>query len=462
MAINDPSLLALYGRFHPLVLHFPIALLIMSASFEVYRTFKNANAFSTSSWILLLVGCVSSVIAASMGFLLSISGTGYQGETVEAHRFWGISVAVLAITSLATRYLWQNRNYPFTLPLHRSALLGSVISIFIAGHYGGALTHGENFIPSAAPKPVAFLFGEHTNPKKTIVSADYFNGKIKPVLEKSCFSCHGPSKQQGDLRLDFAQNAFSGGESGLPAIVPSQPMKSEIIRRLFLPQDQKKAMPPEGRERPNAEDLVLLMDWIAMGAPWTGEYTGPTLIPEMVLAEGILPSSENVTFKAKKLGISPIPLSNDSVFFSVDLSKNTESAQNLSKALSLIGEYVAWLKLPADTRAKEIIKATSQMHNLTRINAANAPLQDQDIKHLSKAEQLRHLNLVGTQVTAKGVRRLNNLEQLKKLYLWGSNVSPKDIPALERAFEHSEIYHAAQITTAENGSLDPTFLEAQE
>src|SRR5690242_18114962 len=35
---------------------------------------------------------------------------------------------------------------------------------------------------------------------------------IKPIFEKSCFSCHGPEKAKGKLRLDSLAAALKGGE----------------------------------------------------------------------------------------------------------------------------------------------------------------------------------------------------------------------------------------------------------
>src|ERR1051326_5723543 len=37
---------------------------------------------------------------------------------------------------------------------------------------------------------------------------------IKPILEKSCFGCHGPQKQKGKLRLDSLEAALKGSENG--------------------------------------------------------------------------------------------------------------------------------------------------------------------------------------------------------------------------------------------------------
>ena len=39
-------------------------------------------------------------------------------------------------------------------------------------------------------------------------------GKIRPLLEERCFSCHGGLKQEAGLRLDTVPLMLEGGESG--------------------------------------------------------------------------------------------------------------------------------------------------------------------------------------------------------------------------------------------------------
>jgi hypothetical protein len=100
--------------------------------------------------------------------------------------------------------------------------------------------------------------------------ADAFESRVRPVLVDQCLRCHGPSKQQGGLRLDSRAAALAGGDSG-PAVVPGDPDTSliiEAVRRDGL------AMPPD---RPLDPDSVAAMvDWVRQGAPWPpAEATAP-------------------------------------------------------------------------------------------------------------------------------------------------------------------------------------------
>jgi hypothetical protein len=66
---------------------------------------------------------------------------------------------------------------------------------------------------------------------------------IRPILEASCFGCHGPERQKGGLRLDSLESALKGSEDG-KVINPGQSLKSHLL--IAVSQiDEEKAMPPK-------------------------------------------------------------------------------------------------------------------------------------------------------------------------------------------------------------------------
>lgn len=93
-----------------------------------------------------------------------------------------------------------------------------------------------------------------------------FSKDVYPLLQRTCFECHGPEKQQGGLRLDQRTGALRGGDSGA-AIVAGRPEASELLRRISLPRDADEAMPPRGKGLSGAE-VERLRTWIADGAVW--------------------------------------------------------------------------------------------------------------------------------------------------------------------------------------------------
>src|ERR1041384_588335 len=49
-----------------------------------------------------------------------------------------------------------------------------------------------------------------------------FTRDIAPIFIKRCTECHGPDQQKSKLRLDNKADAFRGGKSDKPAILPGK------------------------------------------------------------------------------------------------------------------------------------------------------------------------------------------------------------------------------------------------
>ncbi|MSU60232.1 MAG: DUF1549 domain-containing protein, partial [Pedosphaera sp.] len=100
-------------------------------------------------------------------------------------------------------------------------------------------------------------------------TAPDFAREVRPILEKHCFSCHGPDKQKSGYRLDVRDVALKGGESGQRAIVPRDAKASPLIRYVSGA-DLDMLMPPSksGGEHLDAAQIAVLTRWIDAGAAW--------------------------------------------------------------------------------------------------------------------------------------------------------------------------------------------------
>jgi mono/diheme cytochrome c family protein len=92
-----------------------------------------------------------------------------------------------------------------------------------------------------------------------------FARDVRPVLADGCFSCHGPEKQRGGLRLDRKSDAARGGDSGV-VIVPGKSAESLLLRKVTSA-DPAERMPPKG-DPLTAEQVDRLRRWIDSGAAW--------------------------------------------------------------------------------------------------------------------------------------------------------------------------------------------------
>ena len=111
------------------------------------------------------------------------------------------------------------------------------------------------------------------NAKKQKENLISYNRDIRPVLSDKCFSCHGPdvSKVKAGLRLDLPASAFAELEKnkGHFAIVPGNPEKSELIKRISS-NDPGIMMPmPESHlARLTTDEIKLFTKWIEQGAKY--------------------------------------------------------------------------------------------------------------------------------------------------------------------------------------------------
>src|SRR5205823_5686491 len=70
----------------------------------------------------------------------------------------------------------------------------------------------------------------------TTVPVD-FNRDVRPILSDNCFTCHGPARRRGGLRLDRRASVLEG------AVVPGSRAKSVLYERITA-NDEAERMPP--------------------------------------------------------------------------------------------------------------------------------------------------------------------------------------------------------------------------
>ena len=136
----------MFGRFHPLLVHLPIGILLLALLFEAvsrkerYRTVQAAIPF------VLLVGAIAAVFSCLTGWVLS-QNREYENELLSRHQWSGIAVAIVSLSAYWLK-IRQRRTSYFLL----STLL--LPGILLTGHWGITLTHGEGYLTKNAEAAV--------------------------------------------------------------------------------------------------------------------------------------------------------------------------------------------------------------------------------------------------------------------------------------------------------------------
>ena len=144
-----------------------------------------------------------------------------------------------------------------------------------------------------------------------------FNQDVQPILASNCFSCHGPDPEmrKGGLRLDLEESAFRKRPGHPDAIVPGDPEKSELIKRIES-HDPHHLMPQnaQGEAKPMKDaDIAILKEWIKEGAVyrphWAFEKPIKPQLPTVaeVVNWGNNPIDAFILARLKKAALTPSP-----------------------------------------------------------------------------------------------------------------------------------------------------------
>ena len=93
----------------------------------------------------------------------------------------------------------------------------------------------------------------------------FFEKRIRPILVKHCYRCHGAKTAEARLRLDSRAGWKKGGESGR-VIVPGNARASLLIRAVSYSDKKLQMPPPDDGGRLTRRQVSDLATWIDKGA----------------------------------------------------------------------------------------------------------------------------------------------------------------------------------------------------
>jgi hypothetical protein len=98
----------------------------------------------------------------------------------------------------------------------------------------------------------------------TAADLDFFETKVRPLLDTHCFSCHAKGNRKGGLSLASRDAMLKGGDSAKPAVIPGDPDHSPLI--VAVQYDDAVKMPKKYKLKD--EEIACLVAWVKRGAPW--------------------------------------------------------------------------------------------------------------------------------------------------------------------------------------------------
>jgi uncharacterized membrane protein len=430
-----PQWLQPVGRLHPLILHFPIVILIMVMVLEFFRfkerfqTEKLYHDFTTYLW---LMGALFAAITAIMGLFLA-KEPGYEGDTLQWHKWFGASVVLVS-----SIIYWCRDAKWYSQKLARSGAVTTILILVIAGHYGADITHGDNFVLA----PV-------WHPEKKLVPIDkalVFRDVIEPVFESKCISCHNPDKTKGGLVLIDEKSVLKGGKDG-KILVAGQPQLSLLLQRIHMPEGEKKHMPPSGKPQLTADEMNLLFLWIKENAEFKKKVIDlPANDSLRVLAATYLKpveeTEEQYDFAAaddkliKKLNNNYrviYPVAKESSALGVNVYNKSTYQPKVLEELSGIKKQVVSLDLNKMPVKDAELKTIAQFENLRTLNLNFSDVTGSTLKSLSALKYLRSISLAGTRLNPQAIKQIGTLKSLTKIALWDTGLTDAEIADLQKS-----------------------------
>jgi uncharacterized membrane protein len=150
---NPPSPLAIVaGRFHPILVHFPIALILAAAVAEglaIAAAGEARRVFRGAALYCLFVGVAGAVASAASGWVHLANGpyAAASGAAVvaELHRWLGVSTAAFGSLVSAAALVAARRPTRAANATYRAGLFALAAAVGATAHFGGLLTHGLDF-----------------------------------------------------------------------------------------------------------------------------------------------------------------------------------------------------------------------------------------------------------------------------------------------------------------------------
>src|SRR5215470_15130617 len=475
------------GRFHVLILHLPLGILTLAVALEIlvrFRPFRFLENAVAPAWI---AGAISALATVALGLMHATEDSFEDMDAVEAHGWAGVTLAAVTclIAILRTRMTappphagegreraprwagpeWVARLYSAVQPAFAPGaaldrgydkvwsvpVAATVFLMFLTGHLGGNLTHGDTYLLQYAPGFIRVLAGLPADagprPKpQDLASADIFLDVVQPALDHRCSSCHNNSKSSGGLSIASYEALMKGGSKG-PVIIPGNPSASDLFHRINLSPNNSDFMPKEGKTPLNKNEIAAIAWWISQGAPnsatvgslkptasassairaviglgeWEIAAAGP---PDEEPLPEVAEADKAAVAKAAEAGFIVRKVAQGSNLVDVDYVSADPVTPGMIDDLARIGPNILRLNLRHAGVTDAEVTTIASFSNLRRLRLEENPVTDAAAMDIAGLKNLTYLNLTNTRVTDAGFDQVLTLPKLSRVYVWGTAITP--------------------------------------
>lgn len=435
------------GAFHPIVVHFAVALLFIGSLFFWLTKIRPLNFLNY--WVGPINGLGSGIGILALWTGWQIAGTGYYaGEDFESHRLLAFAVVIISATSTVGLIFFRDSNKFLDYLLNFLFLVQGVL-IVATGNKGGAMTHGDKpWIKTVKAIPSAKISDS------SMVKFTIYDDLIQPVFDAKCVACHQENNNSGGLALINFESLMKGGSSG-PVIEAGEVHQSLLFERITLDKSSAKYMPPTGWPL-NYDEINLIAHWIETGAKKEGTLldfplTDVRLITYVEEVYGVkngfqskiekqngpewTEEVENLLLKYPQY-IQRIAANTNWLNFQLDSFYTTE----LLKEVASITAYIAWIDAGNSQITVEDFTLLGALPNLVRLSLDFNQWNDAAVSQLSAYPSIEFLNLFSNPVGEEGINTLLSASNLlKKIIIGATNIKEVEKSGIIQKYPGIEI-----------------------
>ena len=413
------------GRFHPLLVHLPIGMLVLLPFLELAGMTR--ASFREVARLVLQLTLATGAITLVLGILLAY-GSGVMGATVTRHMGGGIALLIELMVWATVRPAWISGKLRRAYP---ALLAATLLTLTWTAHQGGSLTHGSDYLTRYMPGPLKRIFPSASAASDAAYAGSAYTRYIHPIFEAKCVACHGGSKEQAGLRLDFYELLMQGGKDGA-VIAPQDPDRSLVLQRVTLSPGDRHFMPAEGRTPLTGQEIEALRAWILAGASPTA-----TSVPGIATAtdNADLPLQpvgdygslmDEIRQMQRSEGAKLVPVSakpSDGLILRTTEVTSTFDDAQLAR-FQRFAPFIVEAELGRTAVSDTCFDTLSKFANLRALHLEGTAITGRSLAKFASLSQLTYLNLSGTKVTSDALAPLKSMPNLRHIYLFDTPAEP--------------------------------------
>jgi mono/diheme cytochrome c family protein len=439
------------GRFHPVFVHLPIGVLLLALLLQWISFRPGYTIPAPVMKMIWWIGIIGALISCITGYLLSLNGE-YEKGLVNIHMWLGIAVASISLLVASKIFL---KDYGL---VYKAGTILLFLLIIFTGHFGGSLTHGSDFLTAGWSDSEETAKEAEVRTITNVQEAGAYADIIEPMFSSKCYSCHGPKKQKGKLRLDKPELIRKGGKNG-EIVMSGDPKHSELMKRLLLPRQEEEHMPPKQKPQLKESQVELISWWIEQGCSFdkkVKELEQPDKIKTLLTSlenktgaekqaiklqpdEPVEAADEKAVSNLREKGVIVMPVAMGSNYLSANFVNASSFGDADAKLLAPLKKQLVSVKAGNTRIGDDGLKLLAACKNLISLQLNNTAITDKGLVYLKSLENLQSINLVNTNVSVQGVAALENIKKLEHIYVYKTKVNGQDYNQLKRIFPKTVI-----------------------